>query len=131
MSKAVKLRFHFGYFSLTVVLLLVEVLIAKYVQGWVRSYFGDVLVVMLIYAAIMTVMNLHRYWVILATLLFAFTIETLQYFKLAEWLGFEKGSLGYIILGNTFSVEDLLCYALGCLIVLWIEIRLTRRSLSA
>lgn len=130
MSKTVNLRFHIGYFSLTVILLLIEVLIAQYVQGWVRSYFGDVLVVMLIYAAIMTVINLNKHWVILATLLFAFSIELTQYFKLAEWLGFEKGSLGYIMLGNTFSVEDLLCYALGCLLLLWIEIRRARRSLS-
>jgi len=45
----------------------------------------------------------------------------LQYFKLAEKLGFQKGSPTYIIIGNYFSWEDILCYAIGCLSVFFIN----------
>jgi len=48
---------------------------------------------------------------------FAVFVEMLQYFKLAEKLGFPKGSPAYIIIGNYFSWEDILCYAIGCLSV--------------
>ena len=121
MSKITKFRFHFGYFFLAIVLFLVEIAIAKYTGGWIRHYLGDVLVVILIYSALMTIVNFNKTAVILFTLIFAFTIEFSQYFKLAERLGFEQGSVPYIVLGNAFSVEDLVCYAVGCLIILLFE----------
>ena len=102
-------------------LFLVEIAIAKYTGGWIRHYLGDVLVVILIYSALMTIVNFNKTAVILFTLIFAFAIEFSQYFKLADRLEFEQGSVPYIVLGNTFSVEDLVCYAVGCLIILLFE----------
>ncbi len=121
MLKTIKFRFHVGYFLIAISLFLIEVLIAKYVTGWVRSYLGDVLVVMLIYSATMTVIELNKKLVVLLTLVLACAIEFSQYVKLAELLGFEKGSVAYIVLGNTFSIEDLVCYVLGGFIILIIE----------
>ena len=117
MSKIPKFRFHFGYFCLAILLLLVEIAIAKYMGGWVRHYIGDVLVVILIYSGLMSIINFNKKTVILFTLIFAFAIEFSQYFKLADRLGFEQGSVAYIVLGNTFSVADLVCYAVGCLLI--------------
>ena len=121
MLKTIKFRFHVGYFLIAISLFLIEVLIAKYVTGWVRSYLGDVLVIMLIYSTMMTVIELNKKLVVLLTLVLAFAIEFSQYVKLAELLGFEKGSVAYIVLGNTFSIEDLVCYGLGGFIILIIE----------
>lgn len=121
MSKTTKFRFHLGYLLLAMVLFLVEIAIAKYTGGWIRHYLGDVLVVILIYSALMTIVNFNRKAVILFTLIFAFAIEFSQYFKLADRLGFEQGNVPYIVLGNTFSVADLVCYAVGCLIILLFE----------
>lgn len=121
MLKTIKFRFHVGYFLIAISLFLIEVFIAKYVTGWVRSYLGDVLVIMLIYSAILTVTELNKKLVVLLTLILAFAIEFGQYFKLAELLGFEKGSVAYIVLGNTFSLEDLVCYIVGGLLILIIE----------
>ena len=103
-------------------------MIAKYMRGWIRGYLGDILVVMLIYSTLMTVFDLNKKSVVLFTLIFAFIIEYGQYFKLAELLGFEKGSLAYIVLGNTFSVEDLVCYVVGGIIILIIETISLNRS---
>ena len=121
MSKIPKFHFHFGYFYLAILLLLVEIAIAKYMGGWVRHYIGDVLVVILIYSGLMSIINFNKKTVILFTLIFAFAIEFSQYFKLADRLGFEQGSVAYIVLGNTFSVADLVCYAIGCLLILLVE----------
>ncbi len=79
------------------------------------------LVIMLIYSAIITIIALNKKLAVLMTLILAFAIEFSQYFKLAELLGFEKGSLAYIVLGNTFSIEDLVCYVLGGFIIVIIE----------
>ncbi len=121
MSKTTKFRFHFGYFFLAILLLLVEIAIAKYTGGWIRHYLGDVLVVILIYSALISVVNFNKKVVVLFTLIFAFAIEFSQYFKLADRLGLEQGSVPYIVLGNTFSITDLVCYAVGCLIILLVE----------
>lgn len=121
MLKITEFRFHFGYLVLATLLFLVELAIAKYVNGWTRSYIGDVLVVILIYVALMSIVNFNKKAVVLFTLIFAFAIEFSQYFKLADRLGFEQGSVPYIVLGNTFSVADLVCYAVGCLIILLVE----------
>lgn len=118
-----------GYFLLSLLLFLIEIAIAKYVTGWIRSYLGDVLVIMLIYSAVMTIIKLNKKVVVLLTLILAFAIEFSQYFKLAELLGFEKGSIAYIVLGNTFSVEDLICYLVGGFVILIIESMPLRNNL--
>lgn len=128
MSTLPKLRLHFGYLFLAMLLFLLEIAIAKYTTGWIRNYIGDILVVILIYSAIMSITHFNKKTVVLFTLVFAFVIEFSQYFKLAEHLGFEQGSVAYIILGNTFSVADLVCYIVGCLVILLIEGRLLKNS---
>lgn len=116
-----RLRFHLGYCLLALTIFLSEIVIAKYMNGWVRSYLGDVLVIIWLYSAIMSVVALNKKFVVLFTLITAFTIEFGQYFKLTEWLGCAPDSLAYIILGNTFSVEDLGCYVGGATLILLFE----------
>ena len=129
MSNITRFRFHWGYSLLAISLLLIEIAIAKYSDGWIRSYVGDIIVVILIYSALMAVVNFNKKAVILFTLILAFAIEFSQYFKLAEMLGFEKGSIAYIVLGNTFSAEDLVCYIIGGLLILIIEVICLKRTL--
>ena len=116
-----RLRFHLGYCLFALTIFLIEIAIAKYTSGWVRSYLGDVLVIVLLYSAIMSVAELNKKLVALFTLIVAFAIEFGQYFKLAERLGFAPDSLAYIVLGNTFSVEDLGCYVVGAILILLFE----------
>lgn len=130
MSKITNFRFHWGYFLLALLLFLIEIVIAKYFTGWVRSYLGDVLVIVLIYSALMATIKINKTLAILLTLALAYIIEFSQYFKLAERLGFEQGSVAYIVLGNTFSVEDLVCYLGGGLLILVIERILSKRTAS-
>ncbi|MDO4728250.1 MAG: DUF2809 domain-containing protein [Bacteroidota bacterium] len=119
-----KLQFSKSYFLIALVIFIAEVLIATVFQsyGFLRSYVGDVLVVMLIYYAIGSIFKISNKTLVLwCIFLFGVFVEFLQYFKIASQLGFSKNSLVYIVIGNTFSVEDIICYALGCVLVWLIE----------
>lgn len=122
-----KIQFNSTYFLATVILFLAEVLIATKIKDifFVRAYLGDVIVVILIYTFIKTFLDVSRHeWLILGIFLFSCFVEVMQYFHLAEHLGLHPGSLMYIVIGNSFSWIDILCYAAGCLLLYgWVKIR--------
>lgn len=120
------MEIHFSkrHFFVTLILFFTEVLIATVLNhlDFLRSYIGDVLVVMLMYYAFGTFFKIrNKTTVLLGIFSFGIFTEVLQYFKIASKLGFSKGSMGYIIIGNTFSAEDIICYAMGCVLVGIIE----------
>lgn len=114
-----KFKFSLTYFLLSVFIFLIEVLIATRLSGifFVRAYLGDVIVVMLLYTLIKSFIKINDEKLILGILIFSCLVEFAQYFKIAGKLGFQPGSLMYIIIGNSFSWIDILCYAAGCLIL--------------
>ena len=113
MSKATRIY----YLVLSAVLLGVEIYIGAFTHGWVRDSLGDILVIPLIYCLVrIFTVKLPRLMPVLMCCV-GFAAETAQYFKLYEFLGFEKGSLGAIILGTGFSWSDMLCYAAGMLLI--------------
>ncbi|MCW1963685.1 DUF2809 domain-containing protein [Chryseobacterium viscerum] len=122
-----KLQFSLKYLLLTVFIFLVEVLIATKLSHifFVRAYLGDVIVVMLLYTFVKSFVKVNNEKLILGILIFSFLIEFAQYFNIAEKLGFRPGSLMYIVIGNSFSWIDNLCYAIGCLI-LYLIVRMTK-----
>lgn len=114
-----KLQFSLKYLLLTIFIFLVEVLIATKLKDifFVRAYLGDVIVVMLLYTFVKTFVKINDQKLILGILIFSFLVEFAQYFNIAEKLGFRPGSLMYIVIGNSFSWIDILCYAVGCLLL--------------
>jgi len=122
-----RIKFNKKYALWALALLGIEFLIATIFSriGFIRGYIGDVLVVILLYCLVLSVVKVrNKSKLIGAIFLFAVLVEVLQYFGVATYLGFTKGSLGYIILGNHFSWGDILSYAIGCLIL-----QLTTRKL--
>lgn len=115
------MRFHPVFFVATVILFAIEVLIATLWKDFVflRSYFGDVLVVILIYTFVLSFFNIDKTKLIVAVLIFSVLIEVFQYFHIADLLGLKPESIPYIVVGNSFSWIDILCYAVGCLLI-WI-----------
>ena len=122
-----KLQFSLKYLLLTIFIFLVEVLIATKLSGvfFVRAYLGDVIVVMLLYTFVKSFVKVNDQKLILGILIFSFLVEFAQYFNIAEKLGFRPGSLMYIIIGNSFSWIDNLCYAVGCLL-LYFFVKMTK-----
>ena len=105
------------YAVLCAVLLGVEIFIALYVRdAFVRPYVGDVLVVILIACFIRIFVPVGWRFLPLGVFLFAAAVEIGQYFDYASLLGLGEYPFFRTLLGSTFSVEDILCYAVGCLL---------------
>ena len=104
------------YALIFVVLLLVEGFIALFIKDkFVRPYIGDVLVAVLI-CCFCRVLILNKVTALpIYVFLFATAVEVTQYFDIVKLLGLENNKLVSTLLGRTFSVADILCYAIGCL----------------
>lgn len=118
------LKFSLKYLFLTIFIFLIEVLIATALKDvfFVRAYLGDVIVVILLYTFVKSFFTVNNQKLILGIFVFSCMVEFAQYFNIAEKLGFQPGSLMYIIIGNSFSWIDILCYAVGCLtLYFWVK----------
>jgi Protein of unknown function (DUF2809) len=118
------LMFYFDrhYFYLTLMLLVIEVTIAVFIQDrFIRPFVGDVLVVILIYCLLKSFLRLNATKVAISVLVFAFVVEILQYFNLVDLLGLRTNRIATIVLGSTFDWLDLLAYTIGISIVACVE----------
>ena len=104
----------FIYLSLAIALLAIEVFIALKVPStsFIRHSLGDFLVVILMYFSIKSIFNINVKTLAIAICLFAFALEFTQYFHVLDLLEI-KNRFIRVILGTSFSFEDLLMYALG------------------
>lgn len=110
------------YLAWALLLFLIEVLIALFVDDEViRPYGGDYLVVMLIYCTVRIIPNARVLPTALGTLLFSYLMETLQYFRIVEVLGLQKYPLATTVIGTSFAWIDILAYTLGIITILIIE----------
>ncbi|MCM1495824.1 MAG: DUF2809 domain-containing protein [Bacteroides sp.] len=120
------------YAGLTLLLLIVEIIIALYVHDdFIRPYVGDGLVVIVIYFFIRSWMPERIRLLPLYVFLFAALVEVMQYFRLLELLGLEDSRFLRILLGATFDFKDIICYGAGCLILgiwEWIRYKKQRRT---
>ena len=117
-----KFQFNSKYFIAFIILLITEILIALYVNDKIiRPYLGDLLVVILIYCFIKSFFPTPVMKTAIAVLLFACTIETLQYFDLVQKLGLQDSKAARIIIGSAFEWKDMLAYVAGIGLVLMIE----------
>lgn len=121
-----QLKLSLKYLLLTVFIFLIEVLIATVLKDifFVRAYLGDAIVVILLYTFVKSFILIDNQKLILGIFIFSCMVEFAQYFNIAEKLGFQPGSLMYIVIGNSFSWIDILCYAAGCLVLyIWVKYR--------
>lgn len=113
--------FNYKYFLTTIFLFLAEASIATVFKNivWLRAYFGDVLVVILIYTFMLTFLDIKNKMLLnIGVFLFACVIEFAQYFHFAQWFGLKDNKIAMIVLGNSFSWIDILCYAMGSFCIL-------------
>jgi hypothetical protein len=116
------------YLALVVVIFAVEVAIAKgLIPGaFVRHSLGDVLVIVLIHFLARGVTRLSLGAALALSLGIGLVTELLQYIHVAELLGLQKGSLLYVVIGNTFSAMDLLMYLVGGVLAAGVDTLLCR-----
>ncbi|HVU58210.1 MAG TPA: DUF2809 domain-containing protein [Puia sp.] len=121
-------RLHKGYLSCSILLLIIEILIAACLNdSFIRPYGGDFLVVILLYCMIRSFLNTSVLWTALVVLLISYLVEITQYFRLADLLGVRSRVLR-ILMGSYFTWNDILCYTLGIIFVLLVEGALSRRK---
>ena len=114
MKKPTKLRWIYGFLSLLV--FGIEIVIAVFVRdSIIRPYGGDVLVTFLLCCMARCVVPEKFGWLPLGVFLFSVLIEAGQYFDFATLLGLSQNPILKVVLGSSFSVADIFCYALGCL----------------
>jgi hypothetical protein len=122
------LQFNKYYFYLTLLLLVIEIIIAKYVHDdFIRPYIGDMLVVMLMYCFVKSFITTSVIPTAVVVLLFSFFIEILQYLKIVHLLGLQQYKIARIIIGTSFSWVDMLMYTIGIGIVIFIEKAIKRK----
>ena len=110
------------YAILFCILLLTEILIALFVRDrFVRPFFGDVLVTVLLccFCRILIPRGLGALPV--GVFMFATLVEIAQYFDVVKLLGLEGNAILSTLVGRTFSLLDLVCYGIGCLLFYIVE----------
>jgi len=116
------MTFRVRYFLAFVFIFVIEVMIALFVHDdFVRPYIGDLLVVILIYCFVRAFFNLSVQVAAFGTLVFSFLVEFLQFLQIVDRLGLRANKVARIVIGTSFSWEDLLMYAIGISVVLICE----------
>ncbi len=106
------------YLIAALLVLALEIFIGVCVRDdFVRPYLSDVLVVVLIYCALRVAFPTGIKLLPLYVFAFALTVELLQLIDIVGLLGIPRGSIVAIIIGSTFSYIDIVCYAVGCVLV--------------
>ena len=107
-----------AYALATVALILIEVFIAISVHdNFVRPYLGDVLVVIAIYTLIRTFIPNKIKLLPVCVFIFAVIVEVLQYFNIVDILGVSNNRFLSVLIGGVFDLKDIMCYAVGCMLL--------------
>ena len=106
------------YILATIILLIIEVLIALFVHdNFIRPYVGDILVVVVLYTFVRIFIPEKCRLLPLYIFLFAAAVELLQYFKIVELLGLQGNRFFSVLIGTVFDVKDIVCYGVGCVLL--------------
>ena len=106
------------YLTVTIVLHIIEVLIALYVHDdFVRPYVGDMLVVIVVYTFVRILIPEKVRLLPLWVFIFAVAVEILQWFHIVDILGLTDSRFFRVLIGGVFDVKDILCYGVGCVLL--------------
>ena len=124
------MRLNLKYLGWAFVIFVIEVYIGLFVNDYfIRSYIGDLLVVILIYTIIKGLTTKPTKKLPYYIFGFAVIVELTQLINLVGILGLSSNKLASTILGTTFDIKDILMYGVGCLMLIEWE-RLLRKDIS-
>ena len=116
--KVGKRKKRIGYGVATVLIFLIELLIALFVRDrFIRPYVGDMLVVVLIYTFLRILFPEKPRLLPLYVFLFAALVESLQAMNIVRVLGLQNNRFFSILIGTTFDWKDIACYGVGCVLL--------------
>ncbi len=103
------------------ILFTAEIIIAYFhFTPFIRGFLGDVLVILLLHFFLKIFIRNNILKTAVFVLAFAYFVELLQFFKLAEKFNIQSEIL-LALIGSVFDFYDLVAYSLGFLIILLIE----------
>lgn len=118
------IQLNYKYLTIALLLFLVEVFIALYIKTpLVRHFFGDVLVVILIYTSVKSIFNFSVKSTAIGVLIFSYLIEIFQYFNGIQLVGLQDNYIARLIIGTTFTWSDLVAYLMGIILIIFFEKR--------
>ena len=108
-----------------ITLFFIEVIIATKLNDYtfIRAYFGDFLVVILVYCAVKAFWDVEPKRLAISVFAFSLAVELAQLFRVADVL--QLTGWARVVVGTSFSFHDVLMYAAGCIAVWWVDIRLS------
>ncbi len=107
------------YAIIATVLLVAEILIAVFVKDRiVRPYVGDILVVWLIYALVRCWRPEGWPYLSYGILGIGIGVELLQLLRIGDAIGLAEKSILRVVIGSVFDPVDILCYLIGCGLIL-------------
>jgi hypothetical protein len=111
------------YGLVAIALFIVEVIIATKLNDYhfIRAYFGDFLVVILLYCLLKAVYDFDPKRLAIGIFAFSVVVEVAQYFRIADVL--QLTGWARVMVGTSFSFHDVLMYAAGCGAVYWVDSR--------
>ncbi|WAC03359.1 DUF2809 domain-containing protein [Lacinutrix neustonica] len=121
------LKFQSYFFAAFCTLLLLEIGIALFLKtGFIRHTVGDFLVVILLYCFIKSFLDLKIVCTALSVLFIAYGIEFLQLYNILTYLNLRGNTMAGLILGTSFSIQDLVAYALGVMCIAFIDLKISK-----
>ncbi|WP_310605068.1 ribosomal maturation YjgA family protein [Anaerosporobacter sp.] len=104
------------------VLVFAEVMIALFVNDeWIRPYVGDVLVVIAIYTFVRIFIPHRCVALPMIILFFACLVEALQYINIVDKIGLGDVKFFRVLIGTVGDPKDIICYAVGCILLIIYE----------
>ncbi|WP_338849083.1 DUF2809 domain-containing protein [Massilia sp. W12] len=118
------------YALLALAIFVIEVLIAtRFVDlSFIRGSVGDFLVAGLLYCLAQAIRPSQPGPLACAVFVFSCVVEAAQYIHLADLLGFARGSVWHVLLGNVFSWLDIVMYLLGCAAAYGLDVLYRRKQ---
>lgn len=105
------------YALATIGITLIEVMIALFVNdNFIRPYVGDMLVVVLLYTFLKVFFIEKPRILPLYVFLFATSVEMMQGIRIVELLGLQDNRFFSVLIGTTYDMKDIVCYAVGCIL---------------
>ncbi len=111
------------YLILAIVSFAVCVMIVAFFSQcrFIRGFIGDVIIIFQMYFLIKVFIDVKPLKLALFTLISAFTVEILQYFRIISVLGLEHNKIARVVIGSVFDPLDLLAYFTGAVLVYAID----------
>ncbi len=98
-------------------------------DDFVRPFLGDVIIAIVLYSFVRIFFPEKLYLLSVAVFVFAAAVEFSQMIPLCDLLGVKNNFLR-TIMGVSFAWEDIICYAVGCMITSIYDIFLFKRKTS-